>query len=318
MSEQILGIHHVTAIAGDAQRNHDFFAGVLGLRLVKLTVNYDDPGTYHLYYGDYTGRPGTLITFFPWQGVPKGVAGAGQMTATSFSVPDGSLDFWAKRLAQHDIAFEGPHARFEDRLLSFQDYDGMRVELVAAGERDPRPGWPDGPIPADFAIRGIHGARFAVTRPDETARLLRDTMGFRVVGEEGESRRFSIGDGQVSWVVDLITTPAAQRGRQGAGSVHHIAWRTATDEQQVEWRQELTYHQYRVTPVIDRKYFHSIYYREPNGILFEIATDPPGMTVDEPLEQLGHKLVLPPWLEARRGEVVAALPKLEILEAQNA
>lgn len=317
VNPQILGIHHVTAIAGDPQRNHDFYAGVLGLRLVKLTVNYDDPGTYHLYYGDYSGQPGTLLTFFPWQGMPKGVAGAGQMTVTSFSVPSDSLDFWAKRLKQRDIPSTGPAVRFDDRVLSFQDYDGMQVELVAPGKLDPRPGWPDGPVPADVAIRGIHGAAFAVARPEETIRLLRDRMGLRAAGKEGDRERFEIGDGHVSWFVDLINTPAARRGRQGAGSVHHIAWRTATDEQQLAWRKELAGLRYGVTPVIDRKYFHSIYYREPNGILFEIATDPPGMTVDEPLQDLGHRLVLPPWLEAQRAEVVQALPKLEILEAQH-
>ncbi len=318
MEKQLLGIHHVTAIAGSPQRNYDFYAGVLGLRLIKLTVNYDDPNTYHIYYGDYSGQPGTILTFFPWQGMPSGVPGSGQMTVTGLSVPASSLDFWTKRLNAHDIPFTGPITRFNDQVLSFRDFDGMQVELVAAADGDPRPGWPDGPIPAQAAIRGLHGATFAVARPEQTIHLLTGTMGFRAAGEEGERQRYEVGDGSVRWFVDVIAVPAAQRGRQGAGSVHHIAWRTATDEQQLAWRAELVQQGYGVSPVMDRKYFHSIYYRERNGILFEIATDPPGMTVDERLENLGHALVLPPWLEPHRKELVENLPKLNILEAQHA
>lgn len=317
MDKQILGIHHVTAIASDPQRNHDFYAGILGLRLVKLTVNYDDPGTYHLYYGDYSGQPGTILTFFPWQGIPTGARGSGQMTATSFSVPAGSLDFWTKRLTAHDIPFTGPTTRFGEQVLSLHDYDGMQVELVGI-ERDPRPGWPGGPIPTEAAIRGLRGATFAVARPQETISLLTGTMGFQTAAEDGERQRYEIGDGSVRWFVDVLEVAAGKRARQGAGSVHHIAWRTATDTQQLAWRAELAEQRYGVTPVMDRKYFHSIYYREPNGILFEIATDPPGFTVDEPLEELGHALVLPPWLEPQRKELVGNLPKLNIPEVQHA
>lgn len=316
--KQILGIHHVTAIAGDPQRNLDFYSGVLGLRLVKLTVNYDDPSTYHLYYGDYSGHPGTLITFFPWKGVPRGVVGSGQMTVTSFSVPPGSLEFWAKRLTDLGIPITGPASRFGDHFLSLQDYDGMQVELVTSRVPDPRSGWLGGPIPDEAAIRGIHGATFAVATPQETIRLLTETMGFHAANEEGGRQRFEISDGSVSAHVDLIATPLSQRGRQGAGSVHHIAWRTPDDQQQLVWREELVREGLGVSPVMDRKYFHSIYYREPNGILFEIATDPPGMTIDQPLEELGHKLVLPPWLESHRAELVAALPKLAVPELQHA
>lgn len=316
--KQILGIHHVTAIAGDPQRNLDFYSGVLGLRLVKLTVNYDDPGTYHLYYGDYSGHPGTLITFFPWKGVPRGVVGNGQMTVTSFAVPSGSLDFWARRLSDRKIPFSGPASRFGDQVLSLRDYDGMQVELVSSSVPDPRSGWVRGPIPDDAAIRGIHGATFAVATPGKTIRLLIETMGFEPAGEQDGRLRYQIGDGSVTGYVDVIETPLSQRGRQGAGSVHHIAWRTPDDAQQLAWREELVHQGLGVSPVMDRKYFHSIYYREPNGILFEIATDPPGMTVDQPLEELGHKLVLPPWLEPRRAELVATLPKLNIGELQHA
>ena len=304
--KQILGIHHVTAIAGDPQRNFEFYNGVLGLRLVKLTVNYDDPGTYHLYYGDYSGHPGTLITFFPWKGIPRGVAGSGQMTVTAFSVPSGSLDFWARRLSELGIAFVGPVSRFRDQVVSLRDYDGMQVELVSSNSPDPRSGWVGGPIPDEAAIRGIYGATFAVAAPNKTIRLLTDTMGVQVTGDEDGRQRLQIGDGSVNGYIDLIETPFAQRGRQGAGSVHHLAWRTADDAQQLVWREELVKQGLGVSPVMDRKYFHSIYYREPNGILFEIATDPPGMGIDEPVEKLGHKLVLPPWLEPRSAELVAA------------
>ncbi len=316
--KQILGIHHVTAVAGDPQRNLDFYRGVLGLRLVKLTVNYDDPGTYHLDYGDGSGRPGTLITFFPWKGVPRGVAGAGQMTVTSFSVPPGSLAFWAERFTGLGLPFTGPVSRFGEQLLSLHDSDGMQVELVESAVPDARFGWLGGPVPAAAAIRGIHGAAFSVAKPEATVQLLTDTMGFHAAGEQDGRQRFEIDDGSVTAHIDLIATPLSQRGRQGAGSVHHIAWRTPDDQQQLAWREELVEQGLGVSPVMDRKYFHSIYYREPNGILFEIATDPPGMTVDESVEELGHKLVLPPWLESRRAEVVAALPKLDVLELQHA
>ncbi len=314
----ILGIHHLTAIAGDPQLNLDFYRGVLGLRLVKLTVNYDDPGTYHLYYGDGSGRPGTLITFFPWKGVPRGVAGAGQMTATSFSVPPASLAFWAERFTALGLAFTGPASRFGDQVLSLHDFDGMQVELVEPAVPDARSGWLDGAVPAAAAIRGIHGAAFSIADPGRTVRLLTETMGFHAAGEQDGRQRFEIDDGSVTAHIDLIGTHQSQRGRQGAGSVHHIAWRTPDDQQQLAWREELVAEGLGVSPVMDRKYFHSIYYREPNGILFEIATDPPGMTVDESVEELGHKLVLPPWLESHRAEVVAALPKLDVLELQHA
>ncbi len=314
--KQILGIHHVTAIAGSPQGNIDFYAGVLGLRLVKLTVNFDDPNTYHLYYGDYSGRPGTILTFFPWRDIPRGIPGGGQMTGTSLSVPLNSLEYWKDRLASHGVRVEQ-----HDDTLAFRDSDGMQLELAAVA--DARPGWPGGPVPDEAAIRGLHGATLAVDRADGTARLLTETMGFEESEGYAEShagrRRFTISDGQVEAFVDLV--PPKTRGRQGAGSVHHIAWRTATDEQQLAWRAELTGHRFGVSPVMDRTYFHSIYYREPNGILFEIATDSPGFTVDEPVENLGSKLILPPWIEPHRADLVRALPPLELphsMEAQHA
>ena len=316
MQKQITGIHHVTAIAGDPQKNLDFYSGVLGLRLVKLTVNYDDPGTYHLYYGDYSGQPGTILTFFPWKGIPKGRAGAGQMTVTSFSVPIGSLSYWKTRLNAHGVAFEEAAARFNEQALLVHDPDGMKVELVEA--EDQRTGWAGGPVPEQAAIRGFHSATLSVARLDASERLLTEVMGFEKISQQGDHHRFQTGDGRPHQIVDVIETPREQRGFQGAGSVHHIAWRVPTDGDQAEWRTELVSKGFQVSPVMDRKYFHSIYYREPSGILFEIATDPPGFTVDEPLETLGQKLVLPAWLEPSRQELAGVLPKLELLEAQHA
>ena len=309
--QPIPGIHHVTAIAGNPQRNIDFYTRTLGLRLVKLTVNYDDPGTYHLYYGDGTGRPGTILTFFPWRGVPLGRIGAGEATTVAFSIPENSLDYWKDRLNAGE-----PQSRFNERYLKFPDPDGIEIELVAAATPDLRPGWPEGAVPPEYAIRGIFGTALSVARLDSTVRVLTQTMGFRESGRDGDRLRFEAGDGAPGSLVDLIET--RQRALQGAGSIHHIAWRTPDDIGQAAWRSHLLKAGLHVTPVIDRTYFHSIYYREPSGVLFEIATDPPGFTVDEPLENLGTKLILPAWLEPQRAELLGTLPELKFSEAQHA
>lgn len=311
--EQITGIHHVTAIAGEPQKNLDFYSGILGLRLVKLTVNYDDPGTYHLYYGDYSGNPGTLLTFFPWRGMPRGKAGAGQVTVTSFAVPGGSLNYWTRKLRENGVE-PTSIVRFDEEAITFQDYDGMAIELISSKQPDARTGWVGGPIPDEAAIRGFHSATLATSRLDASAKLLTATMGFRKTEQDGKRHRFETGAGGAHSIVDLVETAHADQGRQGAGSVHHIAWRVPTDEQQRTWREKLVSRGLGVSPVTDRKYFHSIYYREPNGILFEIATDLPGFTVDEPLESLGETLVLPPWLERDREELVGSLPQLHLPE----
>ena len=316
--EQITGIHHITAIAGDPQKNLDFYAGILGLRLVKLTVNYDDPGTYHLYYGDYSGNPGTILTFFPWRGMPRGRAGAGQVTVTSFSVPGGSLDYWTSRLREHGIESTSTARRFDEEVIGFHDYDGMAIELVSAKSLDLRTGWVGGPIPDQAAIRGFYGATLATGRFDASSKLLTATMGFRKTAQDGKRHRFETAAGGPHSIVDLVETAGADQGRQGTGSVHHVAWRVSTDEQQRTWREKLVSQGLGVSPIMDRKYFHSIYYREPSGILFEIATDPPGFLVDEPLELLGQKLVLPPWLEPSREELVGILPPLQLPELQHA
>jgi glyoxalase family protein len=315
MTEPLAGIHHITAIAGDAQRNLDFYTGLLGLRLVKRTVNFDDPGTYHLYFGDERGRPGTILTFFPWPGVPRGRPGTGEVSATSFAVPAGSLEFWAQRLASADAATRSA-TRFDEPMLMFEDPDGLRVELIEssgfAGSHVARG------VPARYAITGFHSATLELRARERTETLLTATLGLMPTGEENGRRRFrTLGTGAGS-IVDTIETPGVGRGELGGGTVHHIAWRTRDDATQAEWLERLPRVGLNVTPVQDRQYFHSIYFREPGGVLFEIATDPPGFAIDEPLEHLGEALKLPPWLEPMRPSIERALPPLETRDAGRA
>ena len=311
MNKEILGIHHITAICGDPQRNVDFYAGLLGLRLVKLTVNFDDPGTYHLYYGDGAGHPGTIITFFPWPDAPKGRSGNGQVTQTSFAVPVNGLDFWTSRLTEAGIMVHEAPRRFDESVLSFHDPDGMGVELVGTNSLDEALVHENGSIPREFAIHGFHSATLSEGGYLKTDELLREVMGFELIGEEQNRFRYIIPSRGLASTVDILCAPEQYQGRIGVGTVHHIAWRTRSDAQQQEWLNELQ-NRYNVSPVMDRKYFHSIYFREPGNILFEIATDPPGFAVDESQEELGTHLVLPPWLERDRSRIEAALPKLHL------
>ena len=274
--EQIPGIHHVTAIASDPQRNVDFYTNLLGLRLVKLTVNFDDPGTYHLYYGDEQGQPGTILTFFPWPGARRGRRGTGQVAVTAFSVPAGALDYWEARLKQQGITVGQRQRRFGEESLTFLDPDWMHLELVAHPEADLLSPWESGPVPAAYAIRGFHGVTLWERDPEPTVALLTETLGFRteqVAGPRTRLHAVSAGPGSV---VDILHLPEEAPAQGGAGTVHHIAWRTADDERQLAWQQEIARLGIRVTPVMDRQYFRSIYFREPGGVLFEIATDPPG------------------------------------------
>ncbi len=310
MRKPIAGIHHVTAMAGDPQANVDFYTGVLGLRLVKKTVNFDDPGTYHLYYGDEVGHPGTILTFFPWPLARRGVQGAGQATVTSFSVPEGSLGYWTERLSRLGVTFDGTRRRFEEEVLTLLDPDGLRLELVARGG-DQRSGWVGGPVPEQHAVRGFDGVTLTEWNLGGTESVLAGTLGFRRVGEEGERVRFEAGSGGGGTRVDVLASPAAARGHVSAGTVHHVAFRAADEADQLAWREAVAGSGLHVTPVLDREYFHSIYFREPGGVLFEIATDPPGFTRDEPVESLGTALKLPPWLEASRARIEAELPPIE-------
>jgi glyoxalase family protein len=311
MTKTILGIHHITAIAGDPQQNIDFYTGLLGLRLVKVTVNFDDPGSYHFYYGDGQGSPGTILTFFTWPGARRGRQGNGQVTVTSFAIPQDSLAFWRERLAAKAIVVSDPVERFGQRILSFADSDGLRLELVETAATDPARAWTGGRVPAEFAIRGFHSATLSETGYQRTAALLTEQMAFRLTGQEQNRFRYEVAGGGPGQTVDVICAPDAPEGRVAAGTVHHIAWRTPDDAQQREWLAEITRLAYNVSPVMDRVYFHSIYFREPGGILFEIATDSPGFAIDESLEQLGAGLKLPPWLEAQRARIEAALPPIE-------
>jgi glyoxalase family protein len=310
MNKKILGIHHVTAICGDPQTNVDFYAGLLGLRLVKRTVNFDDPTTYHLYYGDGVGTPGTILTFFPWPGTGPGRPGTGQVTATAFAIPSGAATYWRNRLLNAGVAVEGPGSRFGEEVLSFADPDGMRVELITSKSIDPKRAFLRGGVPVEFAIHGFHSATLTEERLQHTSPLLTETLGFRAAGEEDGRFRFIAQEAGPASVVDLVVAPNEPFGRVARGSVHHIAWRTQDDQEQAEWLKDLAKLGYNVSPVMDRKYFHSIYFREPGGILFEIATDAPGFAIDEPADQLGTHLVLPPWLEKSRQHIEAVLPPI--------
>ena len=317
MTPGILGLHHVTAIVGDPQENVDFYAGLLGLRLVKTTVNFDDPYTYHFYFGDELGHPGTLITFFPWPSGRRGARGAGQVSAFAFAVPAASLDYWQERLTAAGVRFGGPEARFGSPTLSFYDPAGLLVELVAEDAAAAGEPWLDGPIPAEHAIRRIAGVTLVVPQQEPTATLLGETLGFRRVGSAGSHERYEIGAGASRTVVDVVGRPDVPRGRFGVGTVHHVAWRVADDEQQLAWRATLIDGGYEVTPVRDRSYFRSIYFSEPGGVIFELATDGPGFAIDEAPEQLGSRLMLPDWLEPRRAEIAAALPPFEVPTADQ-
>jgi glyoxalase family protein len=307
---QILGLHHITAIAGDPRRNLAFYTGVLGLRLVKRTVNFDDPHTYHLYYGDRVGTPGSILTFFPWGNLPRGRAGTGQASAIAFSVGPDALSFWEERLHAHGVATSKPPPRYGESVLALTDPDGLAVELVATREPDARPPWTHPGIPADHAIRGFHSVTLAVRDANPTAQLLGSAMGYREILREGNRVRYTVADGTPGTLVDLLADPSLPRGRQGTGTVHHVAFRTPDGEAQLVARRELLGLGYEVSPPMDRNYFHSIYYREPDGILLEIATDPPGFAVDEPIESLGTALKLPAPYEPHRAEIEAALPPL--------
>ncbi len=309
----VQGLHHLTVMASDPQRNIDFYSQTLGQRLVKVTVNFDDPGTYHLYYGDLTGRPGTIMTHFPWPGAKRGVRGNGEVVAAAYSAPRQSLAFWQTRLADF-----GPQesVRFGDTVLQIADPDGTWVELIfdADDAASPVEAWPDSPIPAEHALRGFHSVTAWVGQTAAVAALLVGQLGFSEVGQETESEgqrtRFK-GSGQnVGLLVDAVERPGQPRGSFGAGSVHHVALRTRDDAEQAAYLESLTAAGYRPTPVQDRQYFHSIYFREPNGVLFEIATDAPGFPDDEAVDELGKHLKLPEWYEAQREAIERQVPKI--------
>ncbi len=316
MSVNTSGLHHVTAIAGEPQRNIDFYVTGLGLRLVKKTVNFDDPGTYHLYYGDTAGRPGSLITFFPWVGVPDGRVGRGQSTSTAFSVPAGTLGWWKDHFSALGVESSVTSESGDEERLSLRDPDGLQIDLVASSVADPRDPWDSASVPADYAVRGQHSSVLTVADPAKTVGLMTDDLGLRIVSERGNRTRLEAGDGGAGNIVDVIADPTGPQGLSAGGTVHHIAFRVPDQATQELWRRELVDRGHQVTAILDRQYFTSIYFREPGGVLFEIATDTPGFDIDEPLLELGRSLKLPPWLEPSRDAIENAVAKIE-LPAEN-
>jgi glyoxalase family protein len=307
----LTGIHHVTAICGAPQGNVDFYVGVLGLRLVKRTVNQDDPTTYHLFYGDALGHPGTELTFFAWPRGRHGRDGAGQAVAVSFAIPPASVDYWRRRLDAHRVTVVGPARRFDEEVLAFSDPDGLSVELVArddAGRRDLWQAWDASPVPVESQIRGVHSVTIIETAAAPTTAFLTEQMGFRSIGDADGRVRFVTGDGGSGAILDLLIQPAAADGRAAVGSIHHVAWRTPDAAQQTQWWKGLSALGIGISSIIDRFWFKSIYFREPGGALFEIATDGPGFTADERPDELGSRLILAPWLERQRARIEAVLP----------
>ncbi|WP_062012876.1 ring-cleaving dioxygenase [Aureimonas sp. AU4] len=313
------GLHHVTAIARSAARNVDFYTRVLGLRLVKRTVNFDDPSTHHLYYGDGAGAPGTVLTFFPWENAAPGRLGVGETQETVFRVPEGSIGYWTHRFLEKGVEHQAIVRRFGETVLSFQDGDGMRMALVAVPGAERETGWSDGAVPPEHAIRGFHSVSLLLEEVGATGAILTDVFGFREIGREGSTTRFAVPDLGVGGVVDIRAVGGFLKPRPGAGSVHHIAFRAADDAAEAAMVQRLAEnHGLTTTEQKDRNYFRSVYFREPGHVLFEIATDIPGFAVDEPLESLGTSLKLPAPYEAHRAAIEAVLPDLGLGERRAA
>ena len=319
----ILGLHHVTGIAGDPQRNLDFYAGVLGLRLVKRTVNFDDPQTYHLYYGDEVGSPGSIMTFFPWPGARSGRAGAGQVAVVSFAILPSAVGFWVERLLRHGVEYQQPVRRgsgqHSEQVIAFRDHDGLMLELVASVGAEARAAWDGAPgIARDEAIHGFHGVTLWIDKAESTERVLVDTLGFQPLREEGTTHRFTIGDKLPGTFVDVRAVGGFGVGAGGAGTIHHVAFALEGDHAELQMRERVADAGLTPTAVIDRNYFHSVYFREPGHVLFELATNAPGFAIDEPVEHLGERLMLPPQYEPHRAEIEAVLPRIHLAVTPSA
>lgn len=300
MENAIKGIHHITVLASDPQANYDFYTQTLGMRFIKKTVNFDAPDVYHLYYGDEKGTPGTILTFFPFPDARRGKRGSSEITVLSFSIPTTSLQYWIERFAQLAIDFDGPSKKFGYEYIGLLDPDGMKIEIVADPSADKINGWNNGDVPEEHSIRKFFGATFYLNDSGKTEELLTDIMGAKSISSERNIKRYSFGENGSEAFVDIIEDKNSRRGISGAGTVHHIAWRTLDDAEQNNWRNKIIEFGLYPTEMVDRNYFHSIYFREPGGILFEIATDGPGFTVDENFESLGTELKLPAWHEPKR------------------
>ncbi|QXU43053.1 ring-cleaving dioxygenase [Pedobacter sp. D749] len=310
MNNNILGLHHITAIAGSAQQNFDFYTKTLGLRLVKKTVNFDDPGTYHLYYGDETGSAGTILTFFPWDGIGQGTEGVGMATEIGYSVPAGSHQFWLERFGAANVKTKEITERFGEQVLAFKDPDGLSLSLIVPKTADIRTPWETAEVKKDTATKGFHSTTLTLQSIDETAKILTDLFGYRLLAQEENRYRFITDTVANAAIVDLLEVPAGHRGRNAAGTNHHVAFRVKNEDIQMELREQILSKNLQITPKIDRDYFYSLYFREPGGVLFEIATENPGFTVDEPLNELGTHLMLPGQHEHLRGDLEKVLPKL--------
>jgi glyoxalase family protein len=312
MTTSVHGIHHVTCIAGDAQENLDFYVELLGMRLVKRSVNQDDPGTYHLFYADRVGTPGTDFTFFPWPQREPGRLGIGLTVEVSFAVPPGSLEYWQERLQQYGVEHGALKIRFGETVLPFRDVHRLQLALVETSNERQFVPWENGPVPPEYQLQGMHAVRLWERKLAYTQAILTQRIGFHFLSEEDGWHRYGVEGGGSGKLIEIQELPEERRGQWGTGSVHHVAWRVKDSEEQMALREGIANAGLRPTPQIDRFWFKSVYFREPGGVLFELATDGPGFDRDEDMEHLGEQLILPPWLETQREEIEAALPSLEM------
>ena len=311
MENKILGLHHITAIAGDAQRNYDFYTKVLGLRMIKKTVNFDDPQTYHFYFGDEVGTPGSILTFFPWPGVKQGVNGAGMATGIGYSVPEGSLEFWQERFEKFNVPHIGISKKFGENFLAFQDPDGLNLELIVPGNKDVRKSWETADVKAKVAIKGFHNVTLTLKDHKATAEILTDVFGYELIGKENNLVRFKTNAVENAAIVDILEDPNAGRGQNAGGTNHHVAFRVKDEETLMAFREKVIQKGLQITEKINRDYFFSLYFREPGGVLFEIATDNPGFATDETVEELGSSLQLPDRYKGARTQIEKALPEIK-------
>jgi glyoxalase family protein len=311
MENKVLGLHHITAIAGPAQRNYDFYTGVLGLRFVKKTVNFDDPGTYHFYYGNENGSPGTILTFFPWSHVKRGIAGNGMATEIGFSVPGGSLDFWKQRFIENNVRHGQITERFGEAFISFEDPDGLKLRLIVPSQEDDRKAWETKDLSEREATRGFHSVELSVSNIEPTAKVLTDIFGYRLLKQEDNNFRFVTDTVPTAAIVDIAEHRNGKPGVVAGGTNHHVAFRLKNEEVQLAFHDKIASYGLNITGKIDRNYFYSLYFREPGGILFELATDNPGFTVDEPLDELGTHLKLPSQYEPQRLQIERMLVPLK-------
>jgi glyoxalase family protein len=311
MEDRILGLHHITAIAGEAKRNFNFYTRILGLRLIKRTVNFDDPTTYHLYYGDKVGTPGTILTFFPWEGIQTGRRGARQVTEIAYSISEDSFNYWLQRFETHNIIYNKVSEKFGERYLTFIDPDGLKIELIASKSPDNRIPWQTEEVPEEFGTKGFHSVTITTNKLQPTADVLTDLLGYKLQESHVNRFRFSTDTVDNANLVDLVEIPAEQAGHIAGGSVHHIAFRVKDEQILMRYREKIEAAGLNITEKIDRNYFYSLYFREPGGVLFELATDNPGFTIDEPVEELGSGLKLPGQYEKHREEISRQLPKID-------